>query len=162
MVALFGGNHVGQNFMVDEVSGFDMSKFNSITSKRKFFQANHFDIKLLTDDVEAFSFDFNENNYFAPEKKILKISITTAAKCYGIIQWNRMQMDDLIIFENHPSTKTTASAWSHVAYLFDEPISMQSHQTAIVSAMHNRALPWFALESVEEHPRSYYEKTGLC
>ena len=91
MIALFGGNHVGKNIVTADVSGFDMSKSNSITSKRRCFRADHFDIQFLTEDVEAFNFDFNENNYFPPEKKTLKISITTAAKCYGIIQWNRMR-----------------------------------------------------------------------
>ena len=150
MIALFGGNHVGKIVTVNDVIGFDMSKSNSITSKRRFFKGNHLDIKLLTEDVEAFNFDFNENSKVPPEEKLLKISIATAANCYGIIQWNRIQMNDSIVFENHPSIETPVSSWTHVAYVFDQPISVKSNQTAIVSAMHNRLSPWFALEDIED------------
>ena len=149
MIALFGGEHIGKNIMVDDVSGFDMRKFNSVTSKQRHLRTNDYDIELLTDDVEAFNFDFNRNNYFPPEQKTLRVSTITAGKCYGIIQWNRLQMDDSIVFENHPSIKTPASGWKHVVYILGMPIIVEPNQIVVITAMHNRIIPWFAFENIK-------------
>ena len=127
-----------------------MRKFNSITSKKRILSTNDYDVELLTDDVEAFNFDFNGNNYFPPEQKTLRVSIIKAGKCYGIIQWNRLQMDATIVFENHPSIKTPASAWRQVAYILDKPINVEPNQTAVITATHKRVVPWFALENIEK------------
>ena len=150
MIALFGGDHIEKNIMVDDVCGFDMRKFNSITSKKRHLIANDYDVDMLTLEVEAFNFAFNDSNYFPPEQKTLRIPIKTAGKCHGIIQWIRLQMDDSFVFENHPTNKTTVSHWQQVAYIFDEPINIEPDQTAVVSAMHNRNAPWFTLEGIEK------------
>ncbi len=150
MVALFGGDAVGPSVRVDKACGFDLSKFNRITSRRRFFTSTNGDMEFYSEDVAAFDFDFNAVDYFTPEQKILRIPVKTAGKCYGIIQWNHMQMVENVAFENHPSVKTAASAWSHVVYLFAEPINVIPGQTAVISAVHNRVTPWFTLMSIED------------
>ena len=146
MIALISGVGIGENIRVDDVSGFDLSMFNAITSNRFLMSRSNLEIELLTDNIEAFTFDFNEGDYFAAEQKTLKIPVKTAGRCYGIIQWNRMRMDDAVVFENHPSKKVPASGWTHAVYVFEKPIYVEPGQTSIVSAMHNRKMPWFALE----------------
>ena len=136
--------------MVDDVNGFDMKKFNSITSNKRGLSTYNYDVELLTDDVEAFNFDFYQTIITPPKQKTLRIPITKTGKCYGVLQWNRIQMNDSVIFENHPSIKTPTSSWTHFAYIFDEPIHVEPNQTAVVSAMHNRMAPWFALDGIEK------------
>ena len=150
MISLFGGDCIGENIIVDDVCGFNLRDFNSITSKRRALSANDYEVELLTDDVEAFCFDFNKFYYFVPEQKIIKVPIRKVGRCYGIIQWNRMKMDDTINFENHPSVKAAASGWQHMLYVFDEPINVEPNQIAVVSAGHTRDVPWFGLEGIEE------------
>lgn len=150
MIALFGGDCIGENIIVDDVCGFNLRDFNSITSKIRGLSANDYEVELLTDDVEAFCFDFNKFYYFVPEQKIIKVPIRKVGRCYGIIQWNRMKMDDTINFENHPSVKAAASGWQHMLYVFDEPINVEPNQIAVVSAGHTRDIPWFGLEGIEE------------
>ena len=58
MIALFGGEAIGRNMVVEDVCGFDLRRFNTIVARRQFVGRNDVDIELLTDDVEAFRFDF--------------------------------------------------------------------------------------------------------
>jgi Tfp pilus assembly protein PilF len=150
MIALFGGDHIGKNIRVDDVCGFDLGKFNLITSKKRSLRAQDYDIELLSDGVEAFDFHFEEDDYFPSAQKTLRIPAATAGTCHGIIQWLRMQMDDTLVIENHPSIETPASAWQHAVYIFDNPVQVKPNQTAVISAMHNRIAPWFALAGLEE------------
>ena len=147
-VALFGGDHIGKSMFVDNVNGFDLSKFNRITSKKIAFDANFFDVKFLSNTVNAFTFDFMEKNYFPPEEKFLDLQVITSGKCYGVMQWIHMQMDDTFTFENNPLAKTVASGWTHVFYLFDTPLNVTAKQVVKISAAHDRNIPWFTLESV--------------
>ena len=42
----------------------------------------------MSNMVEAFRFDFVNNNNFPPEKKKIEIEATKKGRTYGIIQWN--------------------------------------------------------------------------
>ena len=154
MIALFGGDSIGRNVRVDNACGFDLSKFNEITSNKLHILRYDLDIDLLSDDIEAFNFDFNAQDYFPADQKVLRIPVRTAGRCFGLIQWNRMQMDDEVVFENHPSLRVDESGWSRVIYLFPEPIDAEPGQTAVISATHDRQTPWFTLENLENHPDS--------
>ena len=148
MIALFGGDDIAKSLMVGDVCGFDLGLFNAITAKKLSISRNDLGIELLSDDIEAFSFDFNESDYSAPGQKTLDIPVRSAGRCYGIIQWNRLRMDDTIVFENHPSVKAPASAWTHTVYVFAEPVDVEAGRTAVVSALHDRTSPWFALQEL--------------
>lgn len=148
--ALFGGEAVKKNMMVDEVLGFNLSGFNAIASRKRYFPRHDVDIGLLTDTTEAFVFDFAQRDYFPAERKTLRIPITVAGCCYGVAQWIRLRLDDKITFENHPMTNTPASSWQTCIYRFPAPIHVRPGQTAKVCAAHNRLAVWFILEGLEE------------
>jgi protein arginine N-methyltransferase 7 len=147
-VALFGGDDIGRFILVDNVNGFNLSKFNKIRSKKRLFNASFYNIELLSNTEDAFIFDFMDESHFLPEKKTLEMPVQTEGKCYGIIQWIHLQMDDTITFENNPLNKTIVSGWAHVVYLFDTPLYVRANQVIKISAIHDRNAPWFALESV--------------
>lgn len=149
MLALFGGESIGKNVVVEDVCGFDLRQFNSIVARRQFVGRNDLDIELLSGDVEVFRFDFEKNTEFPPEDRLLRIPVSRTGRCHGLIQWIRLEMDATIRFENHPGEKTPASGWTRCVYLFDRPVDIREGQVARVSAAHNRVFPWFALEGFE-------------
>jgi len=147
--ALFGGEGVKKSIYVDEVCGFDLSKFNDISSQKRMLYRNDLDVNLLTEDTEGFAFDFTKQDYFPNESKIVRLPIIANGRCYGAIQWIRLQMDDDIVFENHPSIKAEASGWQQCLYRFPAPVDVVAGQTAVITVAHNRAAVWFTLDSVE-------------
>jgi precorrin-6B methylase 2 len=114
MIALFTGDVIRRNLMVDDSFGFNLQGFNSVVSNKRMI---------------------------AP--------IKTAGRCYGIVQWMRLQMHKDNVFQNHPSHKTQVSNWQQCAYLLDAPIVVKVGQVAVVSAKHDRAVPWFFLDKIE-------------
>ena len=149
MVALFSGGNIGENLIVEDSFGFNLRHFNSIVAKKRIVFRNDLHVELLTDDIEAFYFDFENDSFFPSQAKNLHIPIKSPGRCYGIIQWIRLQMDKKIIYENHPSDKSHVSGWQQVAYVFPEPVDVKPGQIAVVSASHDRAAPWFYLAGIE-------------
>jgi len=148
--ALFGGEAIRNHARVDEVLGFDLRRFNLISSSRRLVYRDDLGIELLTDTAEAFAFDFVKRDYFPAERKTLSIPIKVAGCCYGVVQWIRLRMDDNITFENHPSIKTPAPGWQRCLYCFPTPVQVKPGQTVIVRVAHNRSAVWFFWEGLEE------------
>jgi protein arginine N-methyltransferase 7 len=148
--ALFGGDGIKQNVLVEKVYGFDLSKFNTIISRKQYISRNDLDIELLTDGSCAFFFDFVKIDRFPfKERKVIEVSVRKTGRCCGIIQWIRLEMDDTVVFENHPSIKNPAAGWQHCAYVFPAPIDVRAGQVAVITAAHNRNTPWFFFEGVK-------------
>lgn len=142
--ALFGGADIMSNVRVDEVCGFDLRKFNAIVPPKQYVSRNDLNIELLSDDTGAFFFDFGNTDRFpSAERKIIEVPVRKVGRCCGIIQWIRLEMDDTVVFENHPSIKNSASGWQHCVFVFPSPIDVLPGQIAMVSAAHNRITPWF-------------------
>jgi len=80
--------------------------------RKQFVSRNNLSIQLLTDETCAFFFDFvNTDRFPSSERKTIEVSVRQPGRCYGIIQWIRLEMDDTVVFENHPSVKNPASSW---------------------------------------------------
>ena len=152
MVALFGGSDIKNSLEVYDICGFDLSKFNAIVGRKLTLAKNGFDIELLTEDMDAFCFKFDKHDYFAKETKTLKVPIKTAGRCFGIVQWIRLRLNDTEVVENHPSSNAPMSHWMHCFYILEAPIDVEPGQVAVVSAMHDRNSPWFSLETLEQSP----------
>ncbi|MEO5333925.1 MAG: tetratricopeptide repeat protein [Magnetococcus sp. YQC-5] len=149
MFALCGGEELKNNVMVDEACGFDLSRFNQVVSSKFLLHRQDITMDLFTDDTEAFRFDFVRNDSFSLESKIIRMPIRRAGSCFGVIQWLRLQMDDQIYFENHPSSKVVASGWQHCFYRFRTMIDVEPGQVVILRATHNRNQVWFSFEGFE-------------
>ncbi len=148
--ALVGGVDIMSNVRVDEVYGFDLRKFNAIVPSKQYVARNDLNIELLSDDIGAFFFDFVKTDRFpSAERKIIEVPVRKAGRCCGIIQWIRLEMDDTVVFENHPSVKNTASGWQHCVFVFPSPIDVLPVQVAMISAAHNRITPWFIFEGMK-------------
>jgi tetratricopeptide (TPR) repeat protein len=150
-VALFGGTDIEKNIRVDEVHGFDLSGFNNIVAQKQYISRDDLEIELLSDDTCAFFFDFVGTDRFArDERKTLEIPVRKPGKCCGIIQWLRLEMDDTIVFENHPAIKSTASGWQKCVYTFPSPVNVSPGQTVVISAAHTRNTPWFMYDGLKQ------------
>lgn len=151
MIGLFTGDDIKRNLMVEDSFGFNLQGFNTIVSNKRMIARNDLNIKLLSDGVEAFDFDFEHDDYFPAQNKTLQIPVKTAGRCYGLVQWLRLDMngDQKVLFENHPSQTSKVSNWQQCAYLFDAAIDVKAGEIVVVNAAHNRALPWFWLDKVE-------------
>lgn len=145
--ALFGGPDIEKNVRVDEVHGFDLSRFNKIVSTKQLVTRNDLNIELLSDDTRAFFFDFVNTGRFPQTEKItIEVPVRRTGRCCGIIQWLRLEMDDTVVFENHPSVKNPASGWQHCMYVLPAALDVVPGQVAMVTVVHNRNTPWFFLE----------------
>jgi tetratricopeptide (TPR) repeat protein len=147
--ALFGGPDIEKNIRVDTVCGFDLSRFNTIVSRKQYVSRNDLQIELLTDDFSAFFFDFSNTDRFpASDRKSIDVPVRRAGRCCGIIQWLRLEMDDTVVFENHPAMKNPASSWQHCVYVLPAAMDVAPGQVAVITAAHNRNTPWFFLEGI--------------
>ena len=151
MIGLFTGDDIKRNLMVDDSFGFNLQSFNTIVSNKRMIARNDLNIELLSDGIEAFNFDFEGEDCFPVQSKALRIPVTKAGRCYGLVQWMKLDMngDEKVMFENHPSQTSKVSNWQQCAYLFNTPIEVKVGQVVVVNAAHNRAVPWFWLDKLE-------------
>ena len=104
----------------------------------------------MSQPVEAFHFDFITTKYFNKENKKIEIKATNNGKCYGVIQWIKLGMQDGLKFENNPLIKNIAVAWEPVLYLFDEPIELKIGKKISLICKHDRDKPWFFLDKIDD------------
>jgi tetratricopeptide (TPR) repeat protein len=149
MVALFGGDDLGRNLKVEDSFGFRLKHFNSLVPDKQQIRRDDLDVEMLSDDTVGFRFDFEAAATYPPEAKTLRIPVTKAGRCHGVIQWIRLEMDRDVMFENHPAVKSAVSNWQRCAYVFPESIDVTPGQVAVIAASHNRVIPWFVLERIE-------------
>ena len=149
MVALVGGDALGANLHVGESFGFDLGAFNAIHPKKRPLYREDLEPQLLSAPFEAFRFDFMRHSSFPAERKHIAIPVAAAGRCYGLIQWIRIELAPGIVYENHPSRRKPVSNWQHTIYGFDAPLQLQAGAVVRVRAWHDRSRPWFALAAEE-------------
>lgn len=147
MIALVTGDDLGKNLHVEESFGFDLRAFNAIHPKRRPLYREDLAPVLMSDDIEAFRFDFRRESRFPAESKVIEITTRKAGLCYGVIQWIRIELGEGVRFENHPSRRRPVSNWQHTIYGFDKPIRLNEGSVVPVAALHDRSRPWFELAS---------------
>jgi hypothetical protein len=145
MIALVGGDALGKNLHVEEAFGFDLRAFNAIYPKKRPLYREDLSPLLMSDDVEAFRFDFAAASTFPAESRRIAIAATQGGLCYGVIQWIRIELGPAVRYENHPARPRAVSNWQHTIYGFDAPIALEAGTLVAIDAMHDRSRPWFAL-----------------
>jgi tetratricopeptide (TPR) repeat protein len=152
MIGLVGGDELGRHLHVEESFGFDLRDFNVINGKRNPLFRYDLATVLLSDDVEAFRFDFDRQMTFPAETRVIRINSTGQGLCYGIIQWIRIELGEDMRFENHPSRHRPVANWQNIVHRFDEPIYLEKGSVVSVTAAHNQLQPWFELTSYDGTP----------
>ncbi|MFA6311521.1 MAG: tetratricopeptide repeat protein [Sterolibacterium sp.] len=150
MIALLGDGELTRNVFVEDAFGFKLGRFNSIISEKQVIARNDLEVKMLSKEIEAFRFDFQHDSCFPGETKTLHIPLVAPGRCYGLIQWIRLQLDAATRFENHPAEPSPVSNWQHCTYIFAEPVDVKPGQIVLISASHNRIVPWFSLQGIRD------------
>jgi hypothetical protein len=99
----------------------------------------------MSEPVDAFRFDFMNQDTYPAENKILEVTATRAGLCYGVVQWIRIELDAKTTWENHPTDIRSTTAWQRTIYRFDEPLELSEGMVVKIAASHDRASPWFDL-----------------
>ncbi|PLX46792.1 MAG: hypothetical protein C0613_15990 [Desulfobulbaceae bacterium] len=146
--ALFGGADIDKHIRVDEMYGFDLSAFSNLVPGKHYLNRNDLSLELLSEPQDAFSFDFAGSDTFPRhDRQSLPVMASTSGRCAGIIQWIRLEMDDSVVFENHPSHNNPASGWQHCLFILPQPIHVTPGRVLNITALHNRNTPWFFFEA---------------
>ena len=148
MISLFGGDDIGSNIYTEKFNNIKLKKFNTIIPKKHILHRQDLKINLMSNEFEAFRFDFVNKSNFPSENKKIEIEATKKGRSYGIIQWIKLEMGNGLKHENHPANLTKASGWQKVLYVFDDPIELYIGQKVIISAKHERNSIWFFLEKI--------------
>jgi len=143
MIALVGGDALGRHLHVDKAFGFDLSAFNAIRPTKVPLNREDLSPVLLSDDIEAFRFDFQRASSFPAGRRTIEIAARAAGVCHGVIQWIRIELAEGVSFENHPSRPRPVSNWQHTVYCFEQPVRLEPGAIVPVIATHDRSRPWF-------------------
>lgn len=145
MIALMGGEAAGKYLHVESSHGFDLSHFNAIASKKIPFYREDIALVPMSAPVDAFRFDFMNQDVYPAEHKILELTATAEGPCYGVVQWIRIQLDSTTTWENPPTDIRSTTAWQRTIYRFDQPLQLTKGMVVNIAASHDRASPWFDL-----------------
>lgn len=143
MIALVGGDDVARYVHVDGAFGFDLQDFNVNSTKKLPLYGEDLQLTLMSEDVEAFHFDFVNDSVFPSQNKTLAITATESGRCYGVLQWIRFAIDETTRFDNHPARKQAVSGWQRIVFRFDEPVILQRGSVVSIFAGHDRSTVWF-------------------
>ena len=148
MIALVenSGKLAGENF-VDEALGYDISDFNSITTN-KWVGAIEDEPILMSEPIEAFTFNFCDFEELCTGKKTIEIEAKNSGVCAGLVQWLKVCLFDDIEYQNNPvamyHTKSV-SGWKTPVFRFDRPVSVTRGQSLEIEATLTEDYSWFHL-----------------
>jgi len=136
MGVLVGGPDVRYLLELGDVCGFDMRSF---TRFKPWSQSvpQAIDYEAYSDDVALVTYDFNDDRTLRPANGAIDINVTAPGRCYGVLQWIRIELSPGISYENHP--KTTQSVWNKVLYAFPEPFDVSPGERVRVQLWHSES-----------------------
>ena len=142
MIALLGDNaEIINKVSVDNVNGFDLSKFNSITSTKFSFHLSKTP-KFLSKAEVAFKLNLYDKQKVSRKELILTLIAQEAGICVGVIQWMKIQLFKDIRYENKPGK--TSSHWPTPIYRFDNPVKLKAGQELKIKATLLEDSVWFS------------------
>lgn len=121
MGALVGGDSVRRLLEVEEICGFDMRSFNGFRARQQYWvRPEPYDA--LSADIELLTIDFEAQAHIASFDLEVPVEATQAGRCYGVLQWIRIELAPGVIYENHP--EESHSHWYPVLFSFPEPFDV--------------------------------------
>jgi tetratricopeptide (TPR) repeat protein len=118
MGVLVGGAYLEYLLELGEVCGFDMASFARLRPWRQAVP-QRIDYDALSDDLALIGYDFADLDSMQPIDRTVPVTVTRAGRCYGVLQWIRLELAPGVTYENHP--RSTESVWNKVLYAFPEP-----------------------------------------
>ncbi len=121
---------------VDQVSGFDISRFGALASPKLPIHGTMTDWKRLSDDVELVHIDLTRTQHQS-DLHLLQINVLEDGIATGIVQWMHVDLAEGITFDNHPDGYTDGG-WLQVLHNFPEPIAVRAGDVLNVAVGHDR------------------------
>lgn len=121
---------------VDQVSGFDISRFGALASPKLPIHGTMTDWKRLSADVELVHIDLSRTQH-ASDLHLLEIDVLEDGIASGIVQWMHVDLADGISFDNHPDGYTDGG-WLQMLHNFPEPIAVHAGDVLNVAVGHDR------------------------
>lgn len=128
-VALYRKNNVG------ELYGFDLSGFNSLSTLEYFdSRLTRHDHRMLSDPVEAFTFDFYRDG---PQPKVadLVIAPSAAGTCHAIVFWFDLELIPGVGLSNSPDDPNTH--WKQAVQCLPVPVEVHPDEPLPIRARHD-------------------------
>jgi predicted nicotinamide N-methyase len=135
-VYLAGGAALESHLFVDRAVGFTLAPFNDFAQPRIGLDTHNVPHDVLSDDVEAFRFDLTQPLPPA-DKRMIDVTATRPGRCFGVVQWLRLDLIEGVTYENRPGGGATSDGWGHMLYRFSEPIELKAGDRVRLLAQHN-------------------------
>jgi predicted RNA methylase len=140
-IALLGDEaEINGNVTVNNVCGFDLSKFNLI-SGNKFIPKLKNKPSLLSETEIAFKLNLHGSDRIIKEQKILNLTVQKSGTCLGVIQWLGIQIFKDIEYQNKPGE--IISHWPTPIYMFDSPKAVIAGDVIKIRASLVKDAIWF-------------------
>ncbi len=122
MGLLVGGEHIAYLLGLDKACGFDVSSFAKFKPWRQAIPGK-IPYEAYSDAFPIIQYDFYDVASLEPADKTIEVPILSAGRCYGALQWLRVQLTSNVMYENHPDD--TVSVWNKTLYSFPEPVDVR-------------------------------------
>lgn len=109
---------------VTTVSGFNVSRFNTLAPMALPIHGTMTDWTRLSDDFEITSVDLTKHSHDA-EQRHISIPVTATGTVVGVVQWMRVDLIDDIQFVNHPDDYVDGG-WLQVLHAFPAPVEVEA------------------------------------
>ncbi len=136
MTRLVGGEALAQLVSVGMVEGFDLSPFNRFAPMSLPFRMDRSDFSDMSEDLEAFRFDLTRDPP-QPEERLLRFRVIQSGTCVGVLQWNRLYLDQETVMENRPTGSFEPSAWRQVLFPLPSPVKLVAGEELSLRVKHN-------------------------
>ncbi len=133
---LAGSQELERYLFVDRAAGFTVTAFNDFAQPSMGLHVNRVPHDVLSDDFEVFRFDLTQPP--APKaKRAIDVVATKPGRCFGVVQWIRLDLVEGLVYENRPNPSATIDGWDHMLYRFSEPIDLNPGDRVRLLAQHN-------------------------
>jgi protein arginine N-methyltransferase 7 len=109
--------------------GFDMTPFNRLLLSRLSLKVGDAGLHLRGPAASLFSFDFAATT--APQERATLDLVADGGPVNGVVQWLRLQMDDVASFENQPAPGTVSS-WACLFFPLPQPLDVDAAAGTVV------------------------------
>lgn len=121
---------------VDEVSGFDVSRFGALAPAKLPIHGTMTAWKRLSSDVELVHLDLTKPKHRSALRELC-IEVAKDGVATGIVQWMHVDLAQGITFDNHPDGYTDGG-WLQVLHAFPAPIKVYAGDVLRIAAGHDR------------------------
>ena len=118
------------------VEGFDLSLFNRLAAPCYVVNVSDERLVLRSEPMDLFHFDFQSGGPF-PEADASVSMTTLGGLVNGIAQWQCLELDDEVSYENRPSVGAS-SVFDVVFHTLRRPVELKPGARLVVSATHDR------------------------